>query len=184
MTKYILLLANAGEMVPYIVAAAALAAILTFVGVKFLDRLRLRDAESQAKQLLAKADQDRNTKIREADLEIKERALKERPPRKRNSARPARSCTSASGRSTSGRTLLEQQADQLRKQEKMVESNQRKLAEKLEDANRRQEELDNLLDLQRQTLHQLSGLSREEAKRPAARTARAGAAPRAGRRSS
>ena len=46
----------------------------------------------------------------------------------------------------------------------MVESNQRKLAEKIEDANRRQEELDNLLDLERQTLHQLSGLSREEAK--------------------
>ena len=35
----------------------------------------------------------------------------------------------------------------------MVENNQRKLAEKLEDANRRQAELDNLLDIQRQTLH-------------------------------
>ena len=33
----------------------------------------------------------------------------------------------------------------------MVENNQRQLAEKLEDANRRQKELDNLLDLQRQT---------------------------------
>ena len=47
----------------------------------------------------------------------------------------------------------------------MVESNQRKLAEKIEDTNRRNEELANVLDLQRQTLHQLSGLSREEATR-------------------
>ena len=52
----------------------------------------------------------------------------------------------------------------MRKQEKMVESNQRKLAERIEDANRRNEELAKLLDLQRQTLHQLSGLSRR--KRP------------------
>src|SRR5204863_484595 len=61
--------------------------------------------------------------------------------------------------------LLEARADQLQKQEKMVENNQRKLAEKLEDANRRQSELDNLLDAQRQALHQISGLSPEEAKR-------------------
>ncbi len=47
----------------------------------------------------------------------------------------------------------------------MVEGNQRKLAERIEDANRRNEELTKLLDLQRQTLHQLSGLSRDEASR-------------------
>ncbi len=58
---------------------------------------------------------------------------------------------------------LEQQSEQLRRQERMVESNQRKLAEKIEDTNRRNEELANLLDLERQTLHKLSGLSREDA---------------------
>ena len=47
----------------------------------------------------------------------------------------------------------------------MVEGTQRKLAERIEDTNRRNEELANLLDLQRQTLHQLSGLSREDATR-------------------
>ena len=47
----------------------------------------------------------------------------------------------------------------------MVETTQRKLAERIEDTNRRNEELQKLLDLQRQTLHQLSGLSREEAAR-------------------
>ena len=60
---------------------------------------------------------------------------------------------------------LEQQADDLRKQERIVESTQRRLTEKIEDANRRNEDLAKLLDLQRQTLHQLSGLSREEAVR-------------------
>ena len=58
---------------------------------------------------------------------------------------------------------LEQQAEQLRKQERIVEGTQRKLTEKIEDTNRRNEELSKLLDIQRQTLHELSGLSREEA---------------------
>ncbi len=39
------------------------------------------------------------------------------------------------------------------------------MSEKLEDANRRQAELDNLLNVQRQALHQISGLSPEDAKR-------------------
>jgi ribonuclease Y len=60
--------------------------------------------------------------------------------------------------------MVAQRGDQLQKQEKMVESNQRKLAEKLEDANRRQGELDNLLDVERQTLHKISGMGAEEAK--------------------
>ena len=67
---------------------------------------------------------------------------------------------------------LDQRTEQLQKQEKMVESNQRKLAEKLEDVNRRQTELDNLLDVQRQTLHQISGLNADEAKRAVARPTR------------
>src|SRR5262249_25201494 len=57
----------------------------------------------------------------------------------------------------------EQQIEQLRRQEKMVETTQRKLAERIEDTNRRNDELANLLDVQRQTLHSLSGLSRDEA---------------------
>jgi len=47
----------------------------------------------------------------------------------------------------------------------MVENNQRKLADRIEEANRRNEELARCSNMQRQTLHQLSGLSQEEATR-------------------
>src|SRR5262245_58788262 len=59
--------------------------------------------------------------------------------------------------------LLGQQEDDLRKQQKMVESNQRRLSERMDDANRRHEELGKLLEMQRQTLHTISGLSPGEA---------------------
>jgi ribonuclease Y len=61
--------------------------------------------------------------------------------------------------------VLTQQAEAVQKQERIVESTQRRLSEKLEGLQRRSEELDKLLDLQRQTLHQVAGLSREEATR-------------------
>ena len=44
--------------------------------------------------------------------------------------------------SSPSRRTNQSRADQLGKQEKMVESNQRRLAEKMEDATRRQKELD------------------------------------------
>ena len=59
--------------------------------------------------------------------------------------------------------MVEQQSDDVRKQERIVESTQRRLSERLEDTNRRNEDLAKLLDLQRQTLHDLSGLTRPEA---------------------
>jgi ribonuclease Y len=45
----------------------------------------------------------------------------------------------------------------------MVEGTQRRLAEKLDDADRQKVELQKLTDMQRQTLHELSGLTREDA---------------------
>jgi len=45
----------------------------------------------------------------------------------------------------------------------MVESNQRRLTERMDDTNRRHEELGKLLEMQRQTLHTISGLSPGEA---------------------
>ena len=58
---------------------------------------------------------------------------------------------------------IEQQTDDLRKQERIVEGTQRRLTERLDDTNRRSEELSKLLDMQRQILHDLSGLGRQEA---------------------
>lgn len=162
-SSYLILAADPATTVWYIVGAAALAAILTFVGVKFLDRLRLRDAESQAKALLAKAQQDCATKIREADLEIKERSLKERAAAEKELAKTREDLHDRERSLNKRQDALEQQAEHLLKQEKMVEGAHRKAVERLEDINRREREMDKLLDLQRQTLHELSGLSREEA---------------------
>ena len=147
------------------VIAATIAAALTFVFVKLLDHLRRRDAESDAKSIIEKAQRESDNLRREAELKIKEAEIEQKAAGERELAQLRQELHERERLLDKRQDAVEQQADGVRKQERMVESNQRKLAERIEDANRRNEELTKLLDLQRQTLHQLSGLSRDDATR-------------------
>jgi len=139
------------------------AAVLTFLLVKLLDHLRRRDAESEARQILERASQEVENRRREAELEIKEREIQQKAEGEKELRKTREELHERDRLLSKRQDALEQQAEQLLKQEKIVENTQRKLTERIQDTNRRKEELSKLLDLQRQTLHELSGLNREEA---------------------
>ncbi len=151
-----------GQIVVVLVVGVV-CALLAAVGVKMVDRLRRRDAESQAREILERANRDSANRIKEAELEIKERAISLKAEGEKELAKFRQEMHERERQLDKRQDTMEQQSEQLRRQERMVESNQRKLAEKIEDTNRRNEELTNLLDLERQTLHKLSGLSKEDA---------------------
>jgi ribonuclease Y len=148
-----------------IVAVAVVAAIMGMGVVKLLGYLRKRDAEKEAQQILEKAEITAGARRKEAEVEAKEMALREKAKIEDQLNDARQKLFERERHLDKQQDLVEQRAEQLQKQEKMVENNQRKLSEKLEDANRRQAELDNLLDVQRQALHQISGLSPDEARR-------------------
>ncbi len=147
----------------FILGAAVLAAGLTFAIVKFLDRLRKVDAESAAKQITEKAEREAASKLKEAELSIKEKELAQKAESEKQLSRARDEIRERERALDKRQEVLSQQDDDLRKQQKMVESNQRRLSERMEDANRRHEELGKLLEMQRQTLHSISGLSPGEA---------------------
>lgn len=138
-------------------------ALLTFLLIRLLDRLRRRDAEAEARQIIQKAEEEAEARRREAELQIKEMILQEKAEAEKELRRLRKELHERERSLDKRQDALEQQAEQLRKQEKIIESTQRKLTERIQEANRRKEELNKLLDLQRQTLHELSGLSKEEA---------------------
>ena len=148
-----------------VVIIVAVAVFLTFVGIKWLDRLRRRDAETEAKAIISKAQTDAENRRREGELEIKELGLQQQAENEKELRRLRGELHERERLLDKRQDALEEQAETLRKQEKMVESTQRKLTERIQDANRRKDELSKLLDLQRQTLHELSGLNQEEATR-------------------
>ena len=148
-----------------IILSSVLAAGLTFILVRLLDRLRRRDAESEARQITQKAQVEVESRRREAELEIKEMSLQQQAESEKELRRLRGELHERERLLDKRQDALEEQVELLRKQEKMVESTQRKLTERIQDANRRKEELSKLLDMQRQTLHELSGLNQDEAAR-------------------
>jgi ribonuclease Y len=142
---------------------AAIVAIGTLILIKGLDRLRRRDAESEARHIVSTAEQEARTLRRETELELKEKAIQQKAEGERELRKLREELHERERILDKRQDALEKQAEQLQKQEKIVEGTQRKLTERIQDTNRRQAELSKLLDLQRQTLHELSGLSHEEA---------------------
>jgi ribonuclease Y len=145
------------------IIAAAVAAALTALIPKVLQRARKRDAEDEAEKILSRAKQDAATKIREAELQIKEEMLQRKEKAEQEFAKVRDELRERELLLDKRQDATDQQVEDLRKQERIVEGTQRRLTERLEEANRRTEDLAKLLETQRQTLHQLSGLSRDDA---------------------
>jgi len=154
-----------GSSTVTVLVTAAAAAVMTFLLIKLLDYLRHTDAEKRAREIIERADRDVETRKKEAELAAKELAIQVKAEGEKELSLARQELHERDRSLDKRQDALEQQTDQLRKQEKMVESNQRKLAERIEETNRRNDELAKVLDLQRQTLHQVSGLSKDEATR-------------------
>ena len=149
--------------VALILLLCAAVAGLTFGLVKLVDHLRRRDAEAEAQQILHRAEQEAENHRRVVELELKELAIQYKADGEKELRQIREELHERDRLLDRRQDALDQQCEQLRKQEKIVEGTQRKLTEKIQDVNRRREELGRLLDMQRQTLHELSGLNREEA---------------------
>jgi len=152
-----------GNLIISIVVSVVAASGLTFTLMKLLDHLRRRDAESQASEIVERAKEEMESRRREVELELKEMDLQQKAEAEKEFRSLREELHQRERILDKRQDTLEQQAEQFRKQEKIVEATQRKLSERIQDVNRRKEELSKLLDLQRQTLHELSGLSRDEA---------------------
>lgn len=148
-----------------VIVAAVISAVLAVILVKFLDRLRRKDAESEAKEILDRANRDAANRLKETDLEIKEKALTQKAETERELGKLRDELRERERLLDKRHETLEQQSEGLRKQERSNEQTQRRLTDRLEEANKKGEELGKVLDQQRQTLQNMSGLSKDEATR-------------------
>jgi ribonuclease Y len=147
----------------YAVIGAVIAAALTFAVIKYLESLRKADAESAARQIIDTAERQAQDRVKAAELEIKEKALQQKQELDAQLNKNREELRERERALDKRQEVLTQQDDDLRKQARMVEGNQRKLAERMEDYNKRNEELGRMVEQEKQTLYQLSGLSREAA---------------------
>ena len=131
--------------------------------IKALDMARGRDAKTRAQAVLGQAQSDAANVLRTAELEAKEKALQQKQQHESDLAKAREQIRTRELSLDRREETILQSADDVKKQEKMVEANQRRAAEKVQEATRRSEELQKTLQEQANILQRLSGLSKEEA---------------------
>ena len=146
---------------PVIVAVCA--SIATYFFVRFFDKLYRTSAVERAKDILQRAELEADSKTREAELLAKEQAIHLKEKNEHEFQKSREELYERERLLNKRQDTLDRQANDLRKQERLVENTQRKLTERIADAERRNTELTKLIEKERITLHEFSGLNREEA---------------------
>jgi len=152
---------------PVLVTTLVLQTLITggivYFVIRFIDRAKKRDIKSQAEEIIRQANQDTENYRREAEIAIKEAAMKQKEENE-SELRAARKEIYEKDRVLNKRQdMIDKQIDDLRKQEKLVEITQRHLTETIEENKQKNLELKKTLDQQKQTLYNLAGLSKKEA---------------------
>ena len=151
-----LILANSAELGLVGLGGAIVGIICSWVVAQRLQKKHDNDnrqqAESQARQIVS-----------EAKLTGKEAALQLRSEVEEELSTSRKELRDQDDDLQRREATLEQQHTALRQQEKMVQDNQQRLTDKLRTTDQRQKELNTLLDSQRQSLHEVTGLNKEEA---------------------
>ncbi len=152
-----------------ILVGVALISIVVTTGVVWLvmnmiAKSRKRDARAQAEEILLRARQDAENHRREVEIKLKEKAVQQKE-KIETEQRAVRQENHEKERSLNKRQdMIDKQADDIRKAEKLLESSQRRLTEKTEENKAKEAELVKMLDREKQVLHDLSGLTQEEAR--------------------
>ncbi|MBX3421460.1 MAG: ribonuclease Y [Pirellulaceae bacterium] len=146
-----------------VVIIAGVGLIIGAAAVWLVYHLRGLDLKNQARIILDQARGEADNLRRSAELAAKETALKEKQQAEAESNKLRDQLQKRETALDRREETIQQSADGLKKQEKMVEANQRRFAEKVQEATKKSERLDELLKAQSIELQKLSGLSKDEA---------------------
>ncbi len=153
-------------MDPYLAAllSAGVSGAAVYALVRWFDRVRKRDAATEASRILEQAAKDATNRLKEAALEIKEKALQQKADSEREAAQMRAEVRERERIVDKREETLNQQLADLQKQERIVEATQCRLSEKIEDYTQKNSELTLLVADQRQKLLEISGLTHDQAK--------------------
>ena len=137
--------------------------IVGFAAVYGFLVIRKKDAKSIADKMVADADQESKNLIKQAELDIKEKqiSLKEKFDAENKSIR--KEIEKEQKSIEKKERQIEQQSEDLGKQQQIVQTSQKRLAEKVRAADQRVKEIDRILEDQKKQLHEITGLSKDEA---------------------
>ncbi|HMP79965.1 MAG TPA: Rnase Y domain-containing protein, partial [Pirellulaceae bacterium] len=149
-------------MVPYFVGGAI--GLALGIGLYWLFGWFLkRDARQAARQIVEQANLAATSRQREAELKAKETMLNAQADIEKHHAKIREEQLAQTLALDKRKSQIDQQAEGLVKQEQIVQTTQNRLKSKLEAAAQREKDLNEIYEKQRQQLHKITGLNKEEA---------------------
>jgi ribonucrease Y len=135
-------------------------------GIAFLVNFLMgKDAKSQSKRLLEQTKLDCENLVKSAEIEKKEALLQLQSKFDKENQKQRDELRKKESELDKRESALKQASDDLKKQERFVENNQRKLSEKIEDAQRKSDLYNKLIQQQQADLQRVTGMSKEEAQK-------------------
>jgi ribonuclease Y len=146
-----------------VVLAALVGIVAGFVGARIQDRFRLTKSQTDAKEIIARAEKEADNLRKEAELKTKDEFFRKREEFNREIEKDRQEVRDQERRLEKREDTLDQKHQVLLKKERSLEHAQRKLHERREQVEKRGQELEALLQQQTQKLHDITGLNREQA---------------------
>jgi len=154
---------------PYVVLLSCLAALvglsLGYAGVRLLDRSRLKGLRSQAEDIAKHAREEADKIKKEAELKAKDDLYQQREEFKRETEQVRGELREQERRLARREDGLEEKNKDLQKRERNLDHLKTKLSERKSEVEKRALEMEKQIEQQSRKLHEISGLSREEAER-------------------
>src|SRR5665213_123465 len=136
--------------------------VVGWLGAWLLDRSRLQGVHARAVEVAAAAKVEADQIVKEAELKTKDELYRKREEFNRETESTRIELRDQERRLDKREDGLEEKNQALSKKERALEHSQRKLAERKAEVEKRSQETEQLVKLQTQKLHEISGLSREQ----------------------
>lgn len=122
-----------------------------------------RSASTRAQAILDEAKHDAELLKKDSEIQIRENTLKQEAELERKLNKTREELHQRERKLDKKESSLEQQASDLKKQKQFLETTQNRLKVKLEQVTQTEKDFAQILEKQRKQLHQITGLSKEEA---------------------
>ena len=140
-------------------------AIACFFIMRRLQSENLDSAEKRAKELVSQAEKNAENILKESELKAKDEIFKKREEFNREADKTRNEQKDQERRLEKKEDLLEQQSENLLKKEKHLQHTEKKLHERREHLELKIKEAELLVVQETQKLHEITGLSRDEAEK-------------------
>ncbi|MEL7496762.1 MAG: ribonuclease Y [Planctomycetota bacterium] len=142
----------------------AVGGLVAGVGAMLIYSLAIgKGAKAKAEEIVSEAQRSAESKLKDAEIEIKEKTLKLEANAERDLSKSREKMHQRERSLDKRETGLNQQSDDLKKQEQFIESTQNRLKVKLQQVSQTEKDLLEILEKQRKELHKMTGLSKEAA---------------------